>query len=191
MTVEEKPSPSPVVAVLCAQKHSVYKTHPECDVFDVDRNAFTFAGRMPVIAHPPCRSWGVLSHFVKGNVEAEKALAGWCLAQVQRNGGVLEHPAHSRLFTACNLPRPGHDVDVHGGFTLGVEQWWWGHLGQKATWLYIVGIRPANVSEIPFRMKTSGCKDIGFCSSHQRSATPVAFAAWLIALASKCNRAVA
>lgn len=40
------------IAVLFARKDSVYKTMPECDVYDIDRDARTYDGPWPVVAHP-------------------------------------------------------------------------------------------------------------------------------------------
>ncbi|MWL55341.1 hypothetical protein GQL84_23735, partial [Escherichia coli] len=61
---------------------------PECDVFDIERDARTFAGGMPVVAHPPCRAWGRLRKFAKPRPD-EKALALFAVAQVRAFGGVL------------------------------------------------------------------------------------------------------
>lgn len=42
-----------MVAVLFARSNSVYKSMPGCDVFDLERDARTYSGNSPVIAHPP------------------------------------------------------------------------------------------------------------------------------------------
>lgn len=44
------------VAVLFAREDSVYKTLPECEVYDMARDARTYDGPWPVVAHPPCRA---------------------------------------------------------------------------------------------------------------------------------------
>lgn len=36
-----------------------------------------------------------------------KELGLWCAEQVRKWGGILEQPAHSRLWEAAGLPRPG------------------------------------------------------------------------------------
>ena len=51
------------VAILFAREDSVYKTLPECEVYDMDRDARTYDGPWPVVAHPPCRAWGRLRTF--------------------------------------------------------------------------------------------------------------------------------
>lgn len=53
-----------LVAALFVRRDSIYKALPGVDAFDFDRNALSFAGGMPVVAHPPCRSWGRLRAFV-------------------------------------------------------------------------------------------------------------------------------
>lgn len=76
------------VSVLCARADSIYKSLPGCDVFDAGRNAFTFAGRSPVVAHPPCRLWGCLSAFANAeNEKEERALALFCVDSVRKWGG--------------------------------------------------------------------------------------------------------
>ncbi|HVZ17910.1 MAG TPA: hypothetical protein VG897_12380, partial [Terriglobales bacterium] len=78
------------VAILFARQDSNYKAMTGTDVFDIDRDARTFAGGMPVVAHPPCRMWGRLRQFAKGRPD-EKALGIWAVDQVRTWGGVLEH----------------------------------------------------------------------------------------------------
>ncbi|MBT3041996.1 MAG: hypothetical protein KME67_03970 [Candidatus Thiodiazotropha sp. (ex Codakia orbicularis)] len=125
------------VAVLFARSDSNYKEISDCDVYDIERDATTYAGGMPVIAHPPCRAWGRLRHFAKPR-PGEKELAFFAVEQVRRNGGVLEHPAYSTLWDAAGLPKPGESDEW--GFTEHVNQFWWGHKALKPTWLYICGV---------------------------------------------------
>jgi len=139
-----------IIAVLFARKDSIYHKFPECDVYDKNRNALTFKGGMPIIAHPPCRLWGKLSHFSSAP-EEEKKLAIWSINQIRENGGVLEHPAASRLWPVMNLPHYGK-FDKYGGWTLGVFQWWFGHKAEKRTKLYICGVKPANIPDYELKL---------------------------------------
>src|SRR5207245_1798634 len=93
-------------AVLFARRDSIYKTLPGCEVYDQDRDALSYVGGMPVVAHPPCRAWGNLAHFAKPR-DGEKQFAEWAVQQVRRWGGVLEHPKNSRLWAAKGLPKAG------------------------------------------------------------------------------------
>jgi hypothetical protein len=102
-----------MISVLFARSDSVYKTLPECDVYDAERNALNYPGETPIIAHPPCRAWGQLRHFAKPQ-PGEKDLARWAVDQIRQFGGVLEHPAHSTLWRDKGLPVPGL-VDEWGG----------------------------------------------------------------------------
>lgn len=131
-----------MVAVLFARKDSVYKSLPDCDVYDIERDALTWPGGFPVIAHPPCRGWGRLRHLAKP-VQGERELALWAVEQVRRWGGVLEHPTGSTLWQAAQLPQPG-ERDDFGGFTIWISQWWFGHKADKPTWLYIAGVEPTD-----------------------------------------------
>lgn len=172
------------VAVLFARSNSVYKSMPDCDVFDLERDARTYDGNAPVIAHPPCRGWGRLRHLAKVRPD-EKELAFFAIEQVRRCGGVLEHPWASSLWSVAGLPLPGR-VDRFGGFTFGVLQGDFGHVAPKATWLYIVGLHPRDLpcSAFELGMKTGRVESMG---KSAREATPAPFATWLYDLASRCG----
>ena len=186
------------VAVLFARADSIYKTLPGCDVWDAERDALKWPGGAPVIAHPPCRAWGGLSHMAKPR-EGERDLALWAVDRVREAGGVLEHPVRSRLWIEKPLPEPGC-IDMWGGWTLIVPQYWFGHRAQKMTRLYLVGIRPADIPPIPlvlgtpaFVVGTSGRRADGIRSGRQREIkkterehTPLAMAVWLVEVARRC-----
>lgn len=137
------------VAALFVRHDSIYKQLPDVDAYDAQRNALTWEGGCPAVAHPPCRAWGRLKAFAKPQ-PGERELATWAVDQVRRYGGVLEHPAFSSLWPTAGLPRPEEGRDAFGGWTLAISQHWWGHRAEKLTWLYIVGIEPTALPPIPF-----------------------------------------
>jgi len=139
-----------VIGVLFARQDSRYKDLLGYDVYDIDRDARKFNENYPVIAHPPCRAWGRLSHMANPRPD-EKDLALFALEKVRKNGGVLEHPKGSRLWKEAPLPMPGEFADEHGGFTILIDQYHFGHVARKWTHLYIVGITPNELPEIPIR----------------------------------------
>lgn len=139
-----------MVAVLFARHDSIYKTLPDCDVWDAERDARNWPGGCPVIAHPPCRAWGQLRHFANP-LPGERELAIWAVEQVRTWGGVLEHPTQSQLWPEMELPKPGRR-DEWGGFSVWISQWWFGHRADKPTLLYIVGIEPSELPPLPFRL---------------------------------------
>jgi hypothetical protein len=179
------------VAVLFARSDSVYKTLPDCDVWDIDRDARKWPGGAPVVAHPPCRAWGRLRHFAKPRPD-EKDLAVAAVANVRAFGGVLEHPACSSLWSHCSLPRPGAGKDEHGGWTLEVRQCDWGHPAEKLTWLYIVGAQPSDLPPMPPRQEPTGLvkprrgvprDGRKIITKAARERTPADFARWLTEVA--------
>lgn len=197
--------PVTAVAVLFARADSIYKQLPGVDVYDEARDARTWAGGAPVVAHPPCRAWGRLRRLARP-LPHEKSLAILAVAHVRRYGGVLEHPEASTLWIEAGLPRPGAGMDGFGGWTLPVDQFWWGHRARKATWLYIVGIEPAALPGIPFDIGHPPCVvtqpparkgqrrvrkgDAGWrpeLNRAEREATPPRFASWLVDLARRCS----
>ena len=183
-----------MIAVLFARHDSIYKSLPDCDVWDSERDALRWPGGSPLIAHPPCRSWGRLRHFAKP-VEGERDLALWAVQQVRTYGGVLEHPAASRLWTEAGLPLPGRR-DSSDGWTLGIAQYWFGHRAEKRTWLYIHGCEPAALPTLPFRLGEAthvvqSSKRLGYrphISKAEREHTPLALACWLVHVAHLCRR---
>ena len=138
------------VAVLFAREDSHYKTLPQCDVYDMARDARTYDGPHPVVAHPPCRSWGAFAMFAKPRPD-ERNLARLAVALVREFGGVLEHPHTSKLWPAQKLPENG-ERDQWGGWTLTIDQHWWGHKAQKRTRLYIVGCEPVEIPDMPMKL---------------------------------------
>lgn len=188
------------VAVLFARQDSIYKRLGGCDVFDIDRDARTYTGELPVVAHPPCRAWGRLRSFAKPRPD-EKDLAFFAIEQIRRCGGVLEHPAQSSLWPVAGLPPCGAFKDVFGGWTLAVDQFWWGHRARKRTFLYIVGIEPFELPTMPLqlgeapmtvspskRRDLSGSRYRHSIRKDEREATPRLFALWLLDLASRTRK---
>jgi len=49
---------SPRVAALFVQSSGVYAAMPDVDPWPEERDARTYTGTLPVVAHPPCASWG-------------------------------------------------------------------------------------------------------------------------------------
>jgi hypothetical protein len=141
----------PLVAALFVSPTGPYAGLPGVDLWDESRDARTYSGPHPVIAHPPCERWGRYWHGgpsarvrrVKGDDHGCFAAA---LESVRRWGGVLEHPAASSAWKAFGLktpPRAGGWVvaDWQGGWTCCVDQGHYGHRAQKATWLYANGVQ--------------------------------------------------
>lgn len=170
------------VAVLYARPASVY-FHLAHDVYDIERDARTYCGPLPVVAHPPCRAWGRLRGFAKPRSD-EKELALHAVECVRTWGGVLEHPAASTLWAVAGLPERGRR-DKWGGLTFVVDQGWFGHRAPKRTLLYIVGaeqipVVPFVLGDAPGRVENMG--------RSERERTPEGFARWLLDLASGCGR---
>ena len=187
------------VAILFARSDSHYKALPECDVWDIDRDARKWPGGAPVVAHPPCRAWGRLAHMAKPRHD-EKDLARWAVAQVRRFGGVLEHPKDSKLWADQGLPPADTTRDEFGGWTLGITQHWWGHRATKATLLYICGCDPCDIPDLPALKLGDGTHVVKrdmrgngpnrykpHITKPEREHTPPELARWLVDLAMKCK----
>jgi hypothetical protein len=164
--------------------------------YDEARDARTYAGPWPVVAHPPCGPWGNFRHMC---TKQDESLAPLAVRQVRRWGGVLEHPYGSRLF-GRTLPKPGELPDAWGGFTIDVQQVAWGHCCVKPTRLYVVGAPMAHVlaglrtGGRPTHRMTNGPRgcsanhELKRASAQQSRRTPPAFAEWLIDLAARASR---
>lgn len=183
------------VSVLFARSDSVYKSFGFCDVWDKERNALLYSGVSPVVAHPPCRAWGRLRYFARP-VPGEKEMAFFAVDQVRRCGGVLEHPVASKLWEEYGLPRPGQGFDECGGYSIQVNQFWWGHKAEKATWLYIVGVDKGKLEPAPLVFSkpeyvvstTRGAIKKPEISKAEREHTPLDFAKFLIDIAIKAAK---
>ena len=174
------------VAVLCAASNSVYFDLPGVEVYDAKRDARTFAGGMPVVAHPPCRAWSPRMRHLAIVPDGEPELGLWCCEQLRKWGGVLEQPAGSGLFEAAGLPAAGvRDGDL---WTIGVHQSWWGYSIAKPTWLCFSGVDVSGL-DIPFQIH-AGNDWLRFkkLSKNQRSATCRPLAEWLVDAARRAQR---
>lgn len=164
--------------------------------WDLSRDARSYDGGMPVVAHPPCHLWTNLTrvnyarwggeHNRPGNDGGSFAAA---LKAVRKNGGVLEHPAFSYAFSEYHLPRP-----QGVGWTGGPREWvcevWqsaYGHKARKRTWLLYCGDLPpleARWTRVPGTHQCGHFDQIKpMLSRREASATPPDFATWLILLA--------
>lgn len=175
------------VAILCTAPRSVYEMIPGVECYDAKRDARSFTGGMPIVAHPPCRSWSAFcAHQAKPD-PGEKELGPMCVEWLRKCGGVLEHPAYSRLFDFCNLPKPGEERD--GLWTAQVLQTWWESRGtQKRTWLCFSGIAKTHLN-FPLTLRGQGGDKRLWQTmprSH-RSLTSRPMAEWLVA-AARCAR---
>lgn len=197
------------VAALFVERDGVYAGRDDVEVWDVERDARTYEGPHPVVAHPPCERWGRYHHGgPSARVRRHKGHDYGCfysaLWAVRTFGGVLEHPEASAAWAWFGLtapPRRGGWVmaDGVGGWTCCVEQGHFGHRARKATWLYAVGIELPSLpwgsapgdfvrldeghhsaEERARAVKTGACRRL---SKRQRLATPPAFAALLLSMA--------
>lgn len=139
------------IAALYVATDGPYYGLPGVDPWNEARDARTYAGTYPVVAHPPCQRWGKFwrgqpANIAKGKVEKlgdDGGCFGLALGAVRRFGGVLEHPEGSRAWEYFGLAKPPRDggwikADDFG-WTCRVEQGQYGHWCPKPTWLYAVG----------------------------------------------------
>ena len=136
------------VAALYVETDGAYYGISGVDPWDKARDARQYAGPWPVVAHPPCQRWG---RFAEGGTHpsSERFEIGdddgcfeAALRDVRTHGGVLEHPQDSKAWKWFGLntpPRSGGWIvaDKFGGWTCRVEQGFYGHFSNKATWLYV------------------------------------------------------
>lgn len=186
----------------------VFEDGPYADMsgvipYGIHRNAFTYDGPFPVVAHPPCARWGRYWYGQPGGKRLKKGDDGgmfeFALHQVRTWGGVLEHPRDTSAwaFYGINAPPreggwvPADEYEWPAGlaWTCAVEQGHYGHLAQKPTWLYYVGHReppeliwgPSAVARRPGESPRRGMLER--LSKRQRALTPVAFRDLLVKLA--------
>lgn len=182
-----RPVDERTIAALCVAPNSLYKRMLGVEGYDQARDVRTFAGGVPVVAHPPCRAWSAYTAHQAKPAEGEKELGLLCAEWLRSEGGVLEHPAHSRLFEAARLPMPGQrQGDL---YTTLVWQAWWGYPMRKATWLCFSRVNVREL-EFPYRPHDSRAGEGDrrrqqVMSKHQRAATCEGLAHWLVGAARK------
>lgn len=197
---------SPSVAALFVQDDGCYAGRPDIDAWPEARDARRYAGLLPVVAHPPCQLWGPMAavNFSRwGGEQNRPGNDGGCfaaaLAAVNRWGGVLEHPAGTRAWAAHGLTAPagmGWQRSMFGGWVCEVWQSAYGHRANKATWLYYNGKNPPHelrwariigTHQIGFQDQRGKARNKPTLSKREANATPPAFQAELLRLASLAN----
>ena len=132
------------VAALYVEPNGVYSGLDGVDCWPESRDARLYGGPHPVVSHPPCNRWSLMSACRNLRTGEDGGCAAASIASVRNHGGVMEHPAYSlvwRWFGLLQRPAGGGWVwaDWLGGWTCSVEQGHYGHECPKATWLYAVG----------------------------------------------------
>ena len=195
------------VAALYVERGGPYFSMSDVDPWDLARDARTYAGPYPVVAHPPCERWGrYWSGGPSAKVRRKRGDDDGCfaaaIASVRKWGGVLEHPEASSAWKHFGLvppPRAGGWIKADAiGWTCCVEQGAYGHRARKATWLYAVGCTLPVLNwraigdfvrmDEGFHSKEARARAVrtGACqrlSKKQRLLSPPAFSAVLVAMA--------
>lgn len=171
------------IDILYTRKKTIYN-NLSVRTWGMAEDARNWKGGNSVIAHPPCRAWGKLKHLAKPRKD-EKALAIHAVIMIRLYGGILEHPAESSLWKLMNLPRPGQKDSW--GWTLSIDQQWFGHRAEKKTWLYIVGIEPGRIPIYPIQLKQRG-RTVESMGKAERERTPEKLAIWLIKTVELINK---
>lgn len=141
-----------MISALYVQTNGCYYNLPDVDPWDEIRDARTYNGPYPVVAHPPCQRWGKFwagnpSYIKRTGIRQKLGNDNGCfkaaLSAVRSYGGILEHPEHSKAWPHFGLtkpPRQGGWIKADEfGWTCRVEQGRYGHYAPKPTWLYTVG----------------------------------------------------
>lgn len=215
------PFPAPKVAALFVEYRGVYfnrndvvpegyaRGNDQDKTTRVIKDARSYNGPWPVVAHPPCNSWGKfaitlrLKHGYK--IGDDDGLFRCALEKVREWGGVIEHPEGSYAWRYNQLRKP-HKYDItkrdqFGGFSICVNQSQFGHLSQKPTWLYICGYHgdfyedffsdmPKEKKRVNFRIGSGrGALTSRYHAlpSQLRKRTPELFADLLVSIAKRCT----
>jgi hypothetical protein len=172
--------------------------------WDEERDARTYTGPGPVVAHPPCQLWTAMAAVNFKRYPKEKNRPGndggcfaFALEQLSRCGGVLEHPAGSKAFAAHGIPKPGRGWGPvgEGLWVCELSQCAYGHRARKRTWLIYCGTltpfeldwsEPPYTHQIGHDSKQKHPKPT--LGKREACASPEAFARELIHLAEHSQR---
>lgn len=205
-----------MIAALFVETGGAYFNLPGVDPWDEKRDARTYPGPHPVVAHPPCQRWGRFWHGSTRKPHQFHQIGedGGCfrdaLRAVRNFGGVLEHPAHSHAWSHFCITRPpmsGGWIRADDGFhgwTCYVEQGHYGHFSRKPTWLYAIGCKLPELTwgKSPQRLPAYAVERYGYEKARRigvmaavggkdktkiRNATPVPFRDLLLSIARTAN----
>ena len=182
-----------MIAALFVETNGIYFGLPDVDPWDETRDARSYDGPWPVVAHPPCHVWHQLSavnHARWGfKINDDDGCFASALASVRKWGGVLEHPAFTRALKFHGLPAPrpgGWQRTLCGDWVTEVNQATYGHRATKRTWLLCHGLTPPVLDWRDVR----GTHQIGKFDitkpqlpAKERAATPVPFRDLLFSIA--------
>lgn len=156
-----------MINALFVEKNGVYYGLDNVDPWDIERDAMTYKGNDPVIAHPPCQLWGKMAkvNYARWGGEHNKpgndgGMFKFSLDTVNRCGGVLEHPSMTYAWGEYELTKPIANQWTKSGYGWVCEVWQsaYGHKANKSTWLYYVGPKPFDLNW----SKPSGSHQIGY-----------------------------
>ena len=147
------------VAALYVLARGPYSRMEGVDPWPLRRDAQLYRGPHPVVTHPPCAFYTPFASQTTDLKAQDPTCAIRAVAQAREYGGVVEHPAGSRLWELMGIPPPpdfrqrslwGPERDDFGGWTLRADLSSWGFPGgHKPTGLYLVGIDPEDVKIPP------------------------------------------
>lgn len=208
-------APAATVAALYVETDGAYFAQDGVDAWDIVRDARSYRGPHPVVAHPPCQRWGRYWHGAPCNphqfrLGEDDGCFGAALTSVRNYGGVNEHPKDShawKFFGLATPPTAGGwaKADAFGGWTCCVWQGHYGHFAGKGTWLYAVGTDrpeltwgPSDSGPTPEMIERYGYEKArkvgrmalvgGKDKTRIRNATPPEFKALLLAIARSARR---
>jgi hypothetical protein len=191
-----------MIAALFVQPAGCYANLPDVDSWPESRDARSYAGPHPVVAHPPCQLWGKFAkiNFHRwGGDHNRPGNDGGCFASalesVRKWGGVLEHPAGTYAWADHGLAKPNGMGWMHIAGSEWVCEVWqsaYGHPARKRTWLFYSGglpptelrwDRPSGTHQIGFQDQRGKARNKPTISGKAASATPLEFRDALVAIA--------
>ena len=164
-----------MIAALYIEPEGCYANVLGVDAWCEVRDARTYAGPYPVVAHPPCQRWGRFWHGStrkphQYKLGDDKGCFTAALDALEHFGGVIEHPCDSHAWRCFGITPPAR----HGGwyhtqppsynridglkagktYTRRTGEWWtcyveqghYGHMSRKPTWLLTQGL---TLSQLP------------------------------------------
>lgn len=195
------------VAALFVETNGTYYGLPDVDPWDRERDARLYAGPWPVVAHPPCDRWHLLSAVNNKRwgytINEDGGCFASALAAVRRWGGVLEHPAESRAFRFHRIPEPSRgrwQMTIDGDWVTEVNQSVYGHRARKRTWLLYCGANPppsldwrdvTGTHRVGFGFPADTDKPLPRIDQSEALSTPTQFRDLLLSIARTARREIA
>ena len=117
-----RPARHRMIAALYVDPNGVYASLHDVDLWDETRDARTYTGPWPVVAHPPCARWSRLAGFTEAGSAQTRRRRRLLPCRARRRPHLRRRARASRLLSKAWDTYGLTEPIWHGGWTLGARR---------------------------------------------------------------------